>query len=146
MTEEIWKNLPVDLVEKICNTLPLVRRIDPELKDQIIACSDYSKTFQYLAGLVYGYSFRLENTLLQLMFYVMNEERYSPLFCFLTQHAHGCNRQIWLMLTKEERERVTEIVQTPWDFFPIFCVVDRPAQIVCVPIRGFPVWVHYPDV
>jgi hypothetical protein len=146
MTEEIWKNLPPDLVEKICNTLPLVRRIDPKLKEQIVAYADYSKAFQYLVGLVYGYSFKLENTFLQLMFYVMNEERYSPLFILLTQQSQGINRQIWLLLTQEERERVMEIVQTPWDFFPIFCVTDRPSQVICVPINGFPVWVHYPDI
>lgn len=146
MTEEIWKHIPLDLSEKICNTLPLVRRIHPELKEQILAWSDYSYAFDLLESLVYGYSFYLKNTFLQLMFYVMNEERYSSFFVLLSQHSHEINKQVWTRLRQEERERVKEILQTPWDFFPIFCVVDRPSQLVCVPIRGFPVWVHFPDV
>lgn len=30
-----WKNLPDDLVEKVCNFLPKVRRIDPSLSAEI---------------------------------------------------------------------------------------------------------------
>lgn len=34
--DPIWKQLPCELVEKICNMLPKVRKIDQNLKDSIV--------------------------------------------------------------------------------------------------------------
>ena len=34
--DPIWKNLPVDLVEKICNFLPQVRWVNPDLKNELV--------------------------------------------------------------------------------------------------------------
>ena len=33
--DPIWKNLPCDLVEKVCNILPRIRKIDPTLSNAI---------------------------------------------------------------------------------------------------------------
>lgn len=33
--DPVWQNLPVDLSDKICNMLPKVRAMDPDMKDQI---------------------------------------------------------------------------------------------------------------
>lgn len=74
--DPIWKELPVDLYEHVCNQLPKVRQIDPQLK--------YELTFSPLERLIkntvawYGMTHGYELLLYDLN--LLNESDFEDLY------------------------------------------------------------------
>lgn len=52
--DPIWKELPRDLVDKICNMLPKVRRIDAGIADQITSQWYKYDTYYYRCMSLFG--------------------------------------------------------------------------------------------
>lgn len=54
--ESIWKNLPLEISEKICNNLTKVRQIDERLKNDIVNQWYLFDKYQYNCIMMFGYS------------------------------------------------------------------------------------------
>lgn len=56
MDPVIWKNLPCEISEKICNMLPKVRKIDERLKNDIVNQWYLFDKYMYNCIMMFGYN------------------------------------------------------------------------------------------
>ena len=99
--DPIWENLPCALSERICNTLPQVRKIDENLKRDIEDWGQFLE-IKRRAGNIDVFFILLN---------VMNEEN-GPVF---VRPRVGINMlllySLWCQLSEEERARCLEIFE-----------------------------------
>ena len=97
----IWENLPCALSERICNTLPQVRKVDENLKRDIEDWGQFLE-IKRRAGNIDVFFILLN---------VMNEEN-GPVF---VSPRVGVNMlllySLWCQLSEEERSRCLEIFE-----------------------------------
>lgn len=115
--DPIWKNLPEELVHKICNFLPQVRWVNPNLKNELI----------------YNYKKRLFNTILDSYDHEYGGMYYSP--------AHGRQRaremfasDIYDILNEYNEEPQTmwllENLHRPWVLFKTMSE-EQIEELIC---------------
>jgi hypothetical protein len=97
----IWENLPCALIERICNTLPQVRKVDENLKRDIEDWGRFMEFKKNIGNIDVFFTF----------LNVMNEEN-GPVFI---RPGVGINMlllySLWCQLTEEERARCLEIFE-----------------------------------
>jgi hypothetical protein len=91
--------MPLELSERICNDLPKVRKIPKELKTELEMRVSY---------LEFRKRVPLNGVRSEIMFYIMNEERYRILVSDTVPEYFPYT--LWVQLRDEERERCIEIL------------------------------------
>lgn len=90
--DPIWKQLPADLTDKICNSLTKCRKIPKELRDEIVLYHMYREfRKKYTLGLA-----------IQTILFVMSGE--NPMYMRLqTRGTEELALNLWFNLTDSER-------------------------------------------
>lgn len=105
--DPIWKTLPVDLVEKICNMLPRVRRVSPLLKSELVSYVDHKEFYytlvQYEA--VWGRTFRALEIFMDDMYNILNNWELEASSQWLIDHAFD-GIAMFRALTREQRQQI----------------------------------------
>jgi hypothetical protein len=100
--DSLWENLPCALSERICNTLPQVRKVDANLKRDIEDWGEFLEVKRGVGSIDMFFTF----------LNVMNEEN-GPVFI---RPGVGINMlllySLWCQLNAEERARCLEIFET----------------------------------
>jgi hypothetical protein len=86
--DPIWKNLPGDLSEKICNCLPKVRAISPILKYELLYAVKMREFYMIFMEYeqVYG-THRAWDVILMDMYNILNEYNEEPMSQWLADNA-----------------------------------------------------------
>lgn len=96
--DPVWKNLPCDVSEKICNMLPKVRKIDERLKNDIVNQWYLFEKYMYQYMMVFGMA-NYEYIMYDDMINVMNLTDDFPEEMPFTEILE----RMWMRLTPEER-------------------------------------------
>lgn len=96
--DPVWKNLPCDVSEKICNMLPKVRQIDERLKNDIVNQWYLFDKYMYKYIMLFGYS-NYEYIIYDDMIHVMNLPDDFPEEMPFTEIL----QRMWMRLTPEDR-------------------------------------------
>jgi hypothetical protein len=96
-----WKNLPLDLSERVCNALTKVRRIDPSLSDEIVNQWYKYDTWYFNTSSLFG--FELANYVMyDDMIHVMKlTDIYPEEMCI-----DDIIKDMWKRLTPEQRDEL----------------------------------------
>lgn len=88
MMDPIWKNLPLDLSEKICNCLPKVRSISPSLKYELLYTVKMREFYKIFIDYedMYGTT-RAWDVILMDMYNILNDYNDEPTTQWLADNA-----------------------------------------------------------
>lgn len=105
--DPIWKNLPLDLAEKICNMLPQIRRVSPMLKNELVSYVNHKEFYYTLTQYesVWGRTFRAFEAFTDDMYNVLNNWELEPSSQWLVDNAFD-GFALFGALTDEQRQQI----------------------------------------
>jgi hypothetical protein len=107
--EALWRNLPIELSEKICNNLIRVRAIPPELKHEIECGKLYVLHDQFMGFL--GSSNMAWGVIFGLLNYKTNTE-----LDYIHYSYEGFCTSLWKSFSNELKEDLMEILNHPFKY------------------------------
>jgi len=129
--DQVWRDLPIDISEKICNFLPRVRSISSDLKDEIIKTQSMRHVIIKIGKLINWTDYNYQVIIFGILNFVISGEQWYS----YEIPPETTIREVWFSMTQVDRDNVVGIVDDPAMFYRSTCIkCDNNSYII--PVDG----------